>query len=85
MTEANVGHEIPGGGPQRCTQCGNVNFEEGFLADDVESSPGLSRWIPGTPVRGLLGTLKLAGRRRHPIAAFRCTVCHHLELCVGPG
>jgi hypothetical protein len=85
MTAGHEGHEVPGGGPQRCAQCGNEHFEEGFLADNVESSPGHARWIPGAPVRGLLGTIKLTGRRRDPILAFRCTVCHHLELYVGPG
>jgi hypothetical protein len=85
MTAGHAGHELPGGGPQRCVQCGSEHFEVGFLADNVESSPGLARWIPGAPVRGLLGTIKLAGRRRHPILAFRCTVCHHLALYVGAG
>jgi hypothetical protein len=85
MSTGNVGSELPGGGPRQCAQCGNAHFEDGFVADSVESSPGLTRWIPGDPVRGLLGVLKLSGRRRHPILAFRCTVCHHLELFVGPG
>ena len=85
MTAGNVGHEVTGGGPQRCSQCGNEFFEEGFVSDEGKGANGVARWTPGPPVRGLFGLLKLAGRRRHPILAFRCTICHHLSLFVGPG
>ena len=85
MTTGNVGHEMPGGGPQRCPQCGNLHFEEGFVDDTDETASGVARWIAGPPERGRFGGVKRAGKRRHPIIAFRCTVCHHLSLYVGPG
>ena len=84
MTTGNVGHEMPGGGPPRCPQCGNPYFEEGFL-EDVGDAARVTRWIAGPPQRRWFGAVKLAGKRRHPILAFRCTVCHHLSLYVGPG
>jgi hypothetical protein len=85
MTIGNVGTDQPGDGPQRCVQCGSTFFEEGFVEDTGSNSQGAVRWIPGLREFGKLGGLKLSGRRRHPVIAYRCTSCHHLALYVGPG
>lgn len=64
----------------RCTQCGTVGLEPGFVEDGGEHSRGYARWIAGPLERGLLGNAKRAGRPRRQIDAYRCPNCAHLEL-----
>ncbi|MDI5973846.1 hypothetical protein POF50_031660 [Streptomyces sp. SL13] len=64
----------------RCTQCGAVGLEDGFLLDAGEGSRGFARWVEGALEKGLLGGAKRMGRPRRQIEAFRCPACGHLEL-----
>ncbi|MDT9685969.1 hypothetical protein RND61_28440 [Streptomyces sp. TRM76323] len=64
----------------KCTQCGAVDLEPGFIEDDGEHSRGYARWIAGPLERGMLGGAKRMGRPRWQIDAARCPQCGHLEL-----
>ncbi|MEU9176060.1 hypothetical protein AB0C90_04210 [Streptomyces sp. NPDC048550] len=64
----------------RCTYCGTVGLEIGFVEDTGEGSRGYARWIVGPLERGLFGGAKRLGRPRRQIDAYRCPKCGHLEL-----
>jgi hypothetical protein len=64
----------------KCTQCGAIGLEPGFVEDSGEGSRGYARWIAGPLERGLFGGAKTFGRPRWQIDAYRCTQCAHLEL-----
>ncbi|WP_149179341.1 hypothetical protein [Streptomyces sp. TRM49041] len=64
----------------KCTQCGTVGLEPGFVEDAGESSRGYARWVAGALERGIFGGAKRMGRPRWQIDAGRCPQCGHLEL-----
>ncbi|WP_326784216.1 hypothetical protein [Streptomyces sp. NBC_00151] len=64
----------------RCTQCGVVGLEPGFVEDSGQGARGFARWVEGALQRGPLGGARLMGRPRWQIEAFRCPGCAHLEL-----
>ncbi|WP_405014885.1 hypothetical protein [Kitasatospora sp. NBC_01539] len=64
----------------KCTQCGVLGLEQGFVEDTGEGSRGYARWIAGALERGIFGGAKRLGRPRWQIDAFRCPSCGHLEL-----
>ncbi|MFD8825872.1 hypothetical protein ACFV1C_26425 [Streptomyces sp. NPDC059605] len=63
----------------RCTQCGAVGLEPGFVGDLGQGSRGFTQWVAGALEKGLLGNAKLMGRPRWQIDAYRCPHCGHLE------
>ncbi|MGW4490774.1 hypothetical protein [Streptomyces sp. NPDC004376] len=67
----------------RCTHCGTVGLEPGFVEDGGQYSRGYARWIQGLLERGPLGGAKRMGRATWQIDAYRCTACSHLELFAG--
>jgi phage FluMu protein Com len=64
----------------RCTHCGTVGLEQGFVEDTGRASFGFVRWVPGLLERGAFGIAKSRGRPRLQVDAFRCPNCAHLEL-----
>ncbi|MFD7029321.1 hypothetical protein ACFWAR_14930 [Streptomyces sp. NPDC059917] len=64
----------------KCTQCGVVGLEQGFVEDSGEGSRGYARWIAGALELGIFGGAKRLGRQRWQIDALRCPQCGHLEL-----
>ncbi|WP_285564937.1 hypothetical protein [Streptomyces sp. RTGN2] len=64
----------------RCTQCGAVGLEPGFVEDSGQGSRGYARWIAGALERGLFGGARRMGRPHWQIDAYRCPTCSHLEL-----
>ncbi|RKE17220.1 hypothetical protein [Streptomyces sp. TLI_171] len=64
----------------RCTHCGTVGLDLGFVEDSGQHSHGDARWISGALERGPFGGVKRMGRPRFQIDAFRCPTCGHLEL-----
>ena len=65
-----------------CSQCGGIEFEDGFVEDTGQGSSGYLRWIPGALERGIFGGAVRLGKPRRSIAAMRCQTCNHLELYV---
>jgi hypothetical protein len=64
----------------RCTHCGTVGLEPGYVEDTGRASFGFTRWVPGFLQRNGFGVAKGSGRPRWQIDAFRCPTCAHLEL-----
>ncbi|WP_405779676.1 hypothetical protein [Streptomyces sp. NBC_00859] len=64
----------------RCTQCGAVELEPGFIDDSGQGAAGYGKWIAGPLARGAFGGAKKMGRTRREISAHRCSICGHLEL-----
>lgn len=65
-----------------CSQCGGIEFDDGFIEDAGESSHGFARWIPGPLERGIFGGAFRFGKPRYIIKAQRCTICSKLTLYV---
>jgi hypothetical protein len=61
-----------------CPKCLRA-MEAGFIPDRSYSATLLSSWVEGPPTKGLLGNLKLSGKRQFPITVYRCTSCGYLE------
>ncbi len=68
----------------RCTQCGAVGLEQGFLEDLGQGARGYQRWVRGPLERGAFGGAKRWGREKFRIDAYRCGQCGHLELYARP-
>ncbi|MFF3392200.1 hypothetical protein ACFYW1_14905 [Streptomyces sp. NPDC002669] len=64
----------------RCTQCGAVGLEQGFIEDLGQGARGFSQWVAGPLEKGPLGNAKRMGRPHLQIDAYRCPHCGHLEL-----
>ncbi|MEV8038805.1 hypothetical protein [Streptomyces sp. NPDC086182] len=64
----------------RCTQCGQVGLEQGFVSDTGQGARGYARWFGSLLERGILGMAKTRGLPQWQIDAFRCPNCAHLEL-----
>jgi hypothetical protein len=64
----------------KCTYCGAIDLEPGFISDSGQSSPGYARWIQGALERGIFGGAKLIKRPKWQIEVFRCPRCAHLEM-----
>ena len=71
---------LPGVNELKCTQCGTIGLEQGFVEDSGQASQGFARWIAGRLERGPFGGAKRFGKPRWQIDAFRCPRCAHLEL-----
>ena len=61
-----------------CARCGG-SMSEGFLLDQTQTY-AVGRWVEGAPVRSIWTGIKLKGRKRVPIQAFRCERCGALDL-----
>jgi DNA-directed RNA polymerase subunit RPC12/RpoP len=68
----------------RCSQCGTVDLEPGFVTDSGQGARGYTQWIAGLLETGILGIARIRGRRRETVSAFRCPQCGHLELFASP-
>jgi phage FluMu protein Com len=68
----------------RCSQCGTVDLEPGFVTDSGQGARGYTQWIAGLLETGTLGFARIRGRRRETVSAFRCPRCGHLELFASP-
>ncbi len=59
-------------------------MEEGYLPDFTYGGIAVGSWVAGTPEKSFWRGLKLAGKERIPIVAYRCTQCGALEFYAGP-
>jgi predicted RNA-binding Zn-ribbon protein involved in translation (DUF1610 family) len=66
-----------------CARCGR-RMEPGFVPDASAAGAVQPHWIPGAPVWSRWSGLKLKGRPRLPVVAFRCPKCGRLELVARP-
>jgi hypothetical protein len=66
--------------PIKCTQCGGLEFAEGFVSDLGQGALGFGQWIAGPIQTGVFGNAKVRGRTRIALRAYRCANCSHLEI-----
>lgn len=62
-----------------CTDC-QRNMEGGFLVDTTHGGQEAGQWIEGPPEKSFWGGLKVKGRRKLPVYAWRCPGCSLLRL-----
>jgi len=65
--------------PQHCAQCGG-SMKNGFLRDLQQHRPDASFWVEGPIERSFFTGVKVRGRPRGEVLAFRCEGCGRLEL-----
>ncbi|WP_298749400.1 hypothetical protein [uncultured Serinicoccus sp.] len=64
-----------------CTACGSGDLmDEGFLTSRGNGTTGHVEWVEEPPSTDIFGFAALDGVTRHPVRAFRCRECRHLEL-----
>ncbi len=65
----------------KCTQCGG-SITKGFILDmGTFNSLAKSIWVEGTlEKREPYLSQVIEDRKRHPIDAYRCDICGHLEF-----
>ena len=64
----------------RCPKCG-AEMEAGMMTDHFNyTSKVQSEWVSGTPELSFWTGVKIAGRKRSKVVAYRCGSCGYLEL-----
>jgi hypothetical protein len=53
---------------------------EGFVPDATHGSVAVSSWMEGPPEKSVWTGLKLSGRARSEISAWRCNRCGFIEF-----
>jgi hypothetical protein len=67
----------------KCSYCGSVGLESGYVSDLGQGARGYAEWIAGPLQFGPLGFPRRRGRARLPVIAYRCPNCAHLEMFAG--
>jgi hypothetical protein len=67
----------------RCSRCGAIELQTGFLSDTGQGALGAARWVAGQLDIGFFGA-RTRGRTKLAVLAFRCPECAHLELFTAP-
>ena len=62
-----------------CPDC-RTAMEPGFVLDTTDSGRSAAAWVEGEPERSLWSGLKLKGRRKLPLYAWRCPRCAAVRL-----
>ena len=63
-----------------CPKCGKQQMEVGFVIDHTHGSIIPGTWVDGVPIKSVWTGLKLKGRRRIPMTAYRCVRCGFVEF-----
>ena len=66
-----------------CLKCQGTT-EEGYMPDFTYGNIAVTSWIAGAPETSIWRGLKLSGKDRIPVTAYRCTQCGFLELYATP-
>ena len=67
----------------KCSYCGAIGLEPGFILDSGQYSQGYARWVPGALKRGFLGYARVGKGPQWQIDVFRCPRCSRLEMFAG--
>lgn len=64
-----------------CSQCGGIEFVQGFMGDLGQGSQGFGTFVDGTLERGIFGGAKgLWASEKWVVEGLRCRTCGHIEL-----
>jgi ribosomal protein S27AE len=66
-------------GSKQCPKCSS-SMSEGFIIDHTESGTTVGSWVEGQPAKSVWTGLKLGGRPKLDMAAWRCGRCGFVEL-----
>jgi hypothetical protein len=61
-----------------CPRCGG-SMEQGYILDESYGKIGPQKWVGGAPEFSIWTGLKLRGKQRLPVTAYRCRQCGFLE------
>ncbi len=61
-----------------CPKCSGA-MHEGFVVDVTHGAVAVSSWVEGAPQKSMWTGVKLSGRPRSEIAAWRCARCGFVE------
>lgn len=62
-----------------CPRCG-IGLQEGYLLDHNQHLQTVTEWIEGAPEKSFWTGLRVKGRQRLPVTAWRCGRCGYVEL-----
>ena len=62
-----------------CAKCGRP-MEPGFVVDHGHGETHQGTWVEGAPVHSIWTGIKLRGKERLPVTAYRCPGCGYLEF-----
>jgi predicted nucleic-acid-binding Zn-ribbon protein len=63
---------------KQCPKCSGA-MHEGFVLDATHGAMTVSSWVEGAPQKSAWTGVKLSGRARSEISAWRCARCGFLE------
>ncbi|MFT3893364.1 MAG: PF20097 family protein [Anaerolineales bacterium] len=67
-----------------CNECGG-DMQKGYVPDYMHlDTPTQPSWIEGNFEQNLFGFLKLRGKKRYQIVAYRCEQCGLIKFYAGP-
>jgi ribosomal protein S27AE len=66
-------------GSKQCPKCSSA-MSEGFIIDHTQSGTTVGSWVEGQPARSVWTGLKLGGRPKMDMTAWRCGRCGFVEL-----
>ena len=66
-------------GSKQCPKCSSA-MSEGYIIDHTQSGTTVGSWVEGQPVKSVWTGLKLGGRPKLDMAAWRCGRCGFVEL-----
>src|ERR1700726_855788 len=66
----------------KCPKCQRA-MQKGYIPDATYGGVVLGTWVEGEVETGFLGAIKLKGKTRRTITAYRCSSCGYLESDVG--
>jgi ribosomal protein S27AE len=66
-------------GSKQCPKCSS-SMSEGFIIDHTQSGTTVGSWVEGQPAKSVWTGLKLGGRPKMDMAAWRCGRCGFVEL-----
>ena len=67
-----------------CPDC-QRRMEGGFLLDNAHATQEAVAWVEGPPEKSFWGTMKLKGRRKLTVYAWRCPGCMQVRLFAPEG
>lgn len=65
--------------PDKCIQC-DGELSIGFILDQTIGGNKSAEWIAGEPETSMWSGVKVTGKERHFVKAYRCNQCGRLEF-----
>lgn len=73
---------MTGAADMRCTHCGTIGLEQGFMHTNGTGHGSVPLWISGLKAGRFLRELRNGQRRSGSVISYRCPACSHVEQFV---